>query len=346
MDEVARLAPRDRSDLFRAAAEARGVTVPIIEKDFWICWILRQLFMLDDLPAELTFKGGTSLSKVFGIIDRMSEDIDLVIDRAGLGFAGEGDPATEGLGTKERERRIEALKRAAAEFIERTLADRLRRRISDILTPSDAWSLRSDVSNLDNPLVLFAYPSVEAPSRYLQPSVRLELGARGDTWPSIEGTVTPYAAEIFPASFGDATIRVRALAAERTFWEKATILHAIAHQEAAKARRMKPARHYYDVHRLWRHETGRRAASDRTLLAEVVRHKSTFFPDRKARYDLAVPGSLRLVPPEAVAAAIRAEYATMSAEMVFGEAPSFEEVLEGLGEIEAAVNGSVGRVSR
>lgn len=339
MDDVARLGPEDRSDLFRAAAEAKGVTVQIIEKDFWVCWALRQLYTLGDLPAKFLFKGGTSLSKVFGIIERMSEDIDLVIDRADLGFTGNRDPMATGLSGKERERRIDALKEAAAVFVGGPLVDALRARFCAVLGPSDSWSLHADVTNVDNTLILFGYPSMESSSAYLRPMVQLELGARGDTWPATEGKVTPYAAELLPRQFREPTASVRAITAERTFWEKATILHALAYQDAAKAGRSKPARHYYDVYRLWEHGLGQTAAGDHKLLADVVRHKMTFYRDPKAKYELAVPGSLRLVPGDDVLAAIRPEYAAMSEEMIFGEAPTFDVVLGVLKDVETAING-------
>src|SRR5438105_5854656 len=108
MDDVAQLPVTDRTDLFAATALRRGMTAEIIEKDFWVCWTLRRLFTLPDLPAGLLFKGGTSLSKVFRAIERFSEDVDLSFDRAGLGFGGANDPlgATSG---KKRKQALEAL---------------------------------------------------------------------------------------------------------------------------------------------------------------------------------------------------------------------------------------------
>lgn len=343
MDEVARLAARDRSDLFRAAAEAMGVTVQLIEKDFWVCWSLRQVFSLEALPAGLLFKGGTSLSKVFRVIDRMSEDIDLVIDRADLGFTGDRDPAAVGIGGHERNRRISALKEAAADFVAGPMLGALRDRCTTSLEEEDRWSLLADVASLDNPRILFTYPSIEPPPGYLRPSVQLEFGARGEMWPAISGTITPYAAERFPRPFREPTVTVRTLAAERTFWEKATILHAIAHRDAARhaahAKRARPTRHYFDVFRLWQHGIGRKAAEDRSLLADVVRHKQLFFRDPKARHERALAGTLRLVPDGRVMAAIRPDYEAMVEEMVFGAAPSLDEVMDTLAQIEAAVNG-------
>ena len=92
MDDVARLPAADLADLFVVTGTGRGLTAEMIEKDFWVCWTLKRLFTLPDPPAGLLFKGGTSLSKVFGLIERFSEDVDLSFDRAGLGFGGERDP--------------------------------------------------------------------------------------------------------------------------------------------------------------------------------------------------------------------------------------------------------------
>jgi predicted nucleotidyltransferase component of viral defense system len=87
MDDVARLPTGDRTDLFTATASLRGLTPAIIEKDFWVCWTLKRIFTLPDPPAGLLFKGGTSLSKMFGVIERFSEDVDLSFDRARLDLA-------------------------------------------------------------------------------------------------------------------------------------------------------------------------------------------------------------------------------------------------------------------
>ncbi len=120
MDDVARLLLADRTDLFVATAGRRALTAAIIEKDFWVCWTLKRIFTLPDPPAGLLFKGGTSLSKVFGVIERFSEDVDLSFDRAGLGFGGESDPlnATSG---KRRKQGLEALTEACQRAIQERL---------------------------------------------------------------------------------------------------------------------------------------------------------------------------------------------------------------------------------
>src|SRR5438552_4843223 len=103
MDVVARMEPRDRRDLFTEAAARRGtISAGVIEKDFWVCWTLKHIFALGPAPAQLIFKGGTSLSKVYGVIERFSEDIDLSLSREDFGFVGERDPYRAPSGKKKQ----------------------------------------------------------------------------------------------------------------------------------------------------------------------------------------------------------------------------------------------------
>lgn len=336
MDRVAQLRPADRSDLFRAAADRKGVSPQIIEKDFWVCWVLRHLYGLPD-TTPLCFKGGTSLSKAFAVIDRMSEDVDLVIDREALGFTGDRDPASRGLSGKARGRLITELKAEAAHFVERTLCPALHARFSEVLGDSPAWSLHADVSNLDNTFIEFQYPTNETPSGYLKPIILLELGARGDTWPTETRPIRPYAADHFPDQFAAPEHTVRVITAERTFWEKATLLHTLAHHEPAVVANRKPARHYYDLFRLLQREPGRKALADVQLLADVVRHKSTFYPRAADRYDLAMPATIRFVPPAETIRLIEPDYERMAEEMIFGDAPAFSEVLRTLVEAQESL---------
>lgn len=310
----------------------------VIEKDFWICWVLRRIFSLEGLCANLVFKGGTSLSKVFRITERMSEDIDLVIDRGALGFADDHDPSSIGITGKERDRRLGALKQAAARWVAGPFAEALARGINESIASSGPSRLSCDAADPGNTVLEFRYPTIERASTYLRPIILLELGARGETWPEVSGVVTPYAAEELPDQFERATTKVRAITAERTLWEKATLLHAIAHHGAARAKRAMPARHYYDVYRLWMAGVGRDAAQDQQLLRDVVRHKEIFFREPRACYAEAVTGSLRLVPSSAIIDAIRADYAAMTEELVFGPAPSLDEIISVLAEIERIVN--------
>lgn len=345
MDEVARLPPTDRADLFVATAGRRGLSAAIIEKDFWVCWTLKRVFSLAGPPAGLLFKGGTSLSKVFRVIDRFSEDVDLSFDRAGLGFGGDSDPLNAPTG-KRRKSGLEALGETCRRVVRERLLPQLAHALGEALggLAPGTWQLELADDDPDGQTLLFHYPagmeprSADEPA-YIRPLVRLEIGARSDHWPAVEANVTSYAAAEFPGAFREPGCRVRVLAAERTFWEKATVLHMWHHAPADKKFRDRQSRHYYDVVRLYEHELGKAAIRDTELLLQVARHKAVFFPASWARYADARPGTLRLVPPDARLPELEQDYRKMR-EMIFGEPPSFEQLVEILREIERQVNGA------
>ncbi len=344
MDDVARLPASDRTDLFAATADRRGLNTEIIEKDFWVCWTLKRLFTLPNPPAGLLFKGGTSLSKVFGVIERFSEDVDLSFDRAGLGFGGESDPLNATTG-KQRKHGLEALTETCQRVIRERFLPQLTVVFRDALgePPSTTWGVELAEDDPDGQTLLFRYPaamrsrSADEPA-YIRPVVRLEIGARSDHWPAVEATVTPYAAADFPDVFKEPACKVHVLAAERTFWEKATVLHMWHHAPADKKFRDRQSRHYYDVVRLYEHELGKAAIKDTDLLLKVARHKEVFFPAAWARYADAKPGTLRIVPPDARLPELEQDYRKMQ-EMIFGEPPAFEHLLEVLRQIERDING-------
>lgn len=345
MDDVARMEPHDRRDLFNEAASQRGdISAGVIEKDFWVCWALKHIFALGPSPAKLIFKGGTSLSKVYGVIERFSEDIDLSLSREDLGFVGERDPYKAASGKKEQALIKEIVTRCQ-EVITAELLPKLHARFESVLGPGDTgtpWALSPDEK--DPQTLYFTYPSgiesggAGAPNPYVRRIVLLELGARSDHWPAEEHPVRPYAAEVLPGQFKDPVCMVRTLSAERTFWEKATLLHAEAHKPLDRPSGDRLSRHYYDVAKLYRSNVGPKALAKRELLAKVVAHKRLFFRSGWAHYDSAAPGTFRLVPPTERFAALKADYRAMQENMIFGESPSFEELMGILREVEGKLN--------
>lgn len=343
MDDVARLPATDRIDLFTASAGKRASSVVIVEKDFWVCWVLKQLFSLPDSPAGLVFKGGTSLSKVWGVIDRFSEDVDLSFNRSDLGFGGDFDPA-RAPSAKKRARQLEQLSAACAAMIRDEFIPRLNQAFPDVLgtAAGDHWRLEIDPN--DEQSVLFHYPTnaprgPDAEAAYLRPFVKLELGARSEHWPSEEADIRPFAAEDFPSAFRSPACQVKVISAERTFWEKATILHSWYHAGADRPLRDRQSRHFYDVFKLFQSPLGRKAVADLELLRSVAQHKSVFFASGWARYDQAVPGTLRLVPPAFRLPELEQDYSFMRNEMIFGNAPALGDIIDVLREIERQVNG-------
>ena len=335
MDDFAKLSPDDRTDLFRAVGDKRGIGPELIEKDFWVCWTLKRMFHTKGMPSVL-FKGGTSLSKVYHAIQRFSEDIDLSLDRATLGFGGSDDPSKATSG-KQRKKRLDALTEACRVTVRETVLPVLLAEIEKLLPARSQWMLAPADDDQEQLTLAFAYPSsFSEVASYVRRQIRLEFGARSDHWPAAEADVSSYAAEDFPLAFKLPNARVRALAAERTFWEKATALHAW-HSNPASVVAERRSRHYYDLACLYEGEIGKRALADHKLLHDVAAHKATFFSASSAHYELAKPGTLALLPPEAQLRSLRVDYAGTT-EMIFGKAPTFDHILEVLTQINTAIN--------
>ncbi len=327
-DTYQSLTARERTELLDAVAQKTGLPSVIIEKDYWVCRTLAILFALPDLGDYLVFKGGTSLSKVFGLIDRFSEDVDVSFHRDYLGFGPEHDP--EQVAGKEQRRRLDALRDACITQIREVLLPAMRVELERQLVRETSWSVELDPN--DPQTILLHYPRANPKTLpYIQPSVRIELGARSDHWPRENREIRSLIGEALDKPIGQAM--VHALAAERTFWEKATLLHAEAHRDPASEIPPRYARHYHDLARLSLTPVTDRALADSELRKRVVTHKSVYFRSAWARYDLALPATFRLVPPKERHAALEKDDASMR-EMFFSPPPPMSEVLNQLAGLE------------
>jgi len=335
VNKVAQMTKRDRADLFAETAERCDLSEAVVEKDFWVCWTLKQLFAIDALRDRLLFKGGTSLSKIYHAINRFSEDIDLAVDYVALGFTGERDPRREGLSKTKRAALLAEMMTACQQYIGSEFIAVLRERCDEILGDKEEWTLT--VNEQDANVVRFQYPSAAQTLDYIKPQVILELGTHAEFVPRDSFTVRAFAAEEFPALFTEPDVPVTSLLAKRTFWEKATILHAEFYRPAEKALPDRYSRHYYDLAMLAQSPVRAEALADLALLDQVVRHKQTFYPSGWARYELARVGSLRLVPPKERRAALERDYRSMNV-MIFGMPPLFESIIETLAALEAQIN--------
>jgi Nucleotidyl transferase AbiEii toxin, Type IV TA system len=325
MDRVARLPAAERSALFSETAVGLGTTPAVIEKDFWVTWVLDRLFRNSELARLLMFKGGTSLSKVYRLIERFSEDIDLILDWRVVG--GEDPLAVRSRSSQERLN--EAINERAQAFIGGELLNRVSQELGDLC--------RCDIDSTDPHVINVRYPAAFS-DRYLRPEVRLEIGPLASWLPHEERTIRSYAAEAFPQVFERSECPVRVITAERTFWEKATILHYEAHRPSGNPQPPRYSRHYYDVAKMAESPVKHAALADKNLLANVVEFKARFYPRGWARYDLARPGSFCLVPEGHVLAAVRADYRSM-ANMIFGDVPEFNDIMTILKALQDEING-------
>lgn len=335
MDAFARERPEIRAEAFRETAVRMDILPVIIEKDFWVCWALKRIFSLDNSIPGVLLKGGTSLSKAYGAIRRFSEDIDLSLDRHDLGFTGDHDPAAD-ISNTARRALLEKLKETAIETIVGPVRDAL---VNSAHTALDA-DVEITVDESDPQTLLFAYPQslgVDKQSAYVRPTVRLEFGARSDQLPSEQKEIAPYIHSEFPDLIGVPMVSVKTLAAERTFWEKATILHMLYHRDPKKRLGERMSRHYYDLVQLARSSVKKKALDNLELLAAVAEHKAVFYRYTWANYDEARPPTLRLSPGSELEQALKTDYLRMR-EMLFDEPESFEDLLNAVAGLEAEIN--------
>ena len=253
-----------------------------------------------------------------------------------------------GIGSNERQRRTKALKQAAQTYVATVAMPALAAAIEAELG-KEGWSIELDPEDKDSQTLLFNYPRTgsyaavgyvqrdyiaDDEAGYIKPRIKLEFGARGDPDPFENRIIQPYLAEQFPDALPDAHTSIETLSLERTFWEKATILHALHH---GGKMRDGLSRHYYDMLMLDRAGITAAALPDPALLEQVVRNKSVMFADASASYATAVLGTLRLRPSAPIRPALASDYAAM-ADMFMVAPPAFAELLEGLADLEARIN--------
>jgi hypothetical protein len=308
-----------------------------------VCWTLDALFNgLPDGP-RLLFKGGTSLSKGFGLIRRFSEDIDVTVFRDDLGV-----PATIGelaaLSRKKREAALDAIRDACEIYINGALLEQLTAIAAECCARAslDAGAIRVVPDAHDSQTLLVAYPSVTSEDAYIAKSVKIESGAKSALDPNSRRSIAPYVDADLSAI--DLTVpHVTIVDAERTFWNKVVILHGLRRwhdiRGQLRGNGQRVSRHYYDLHQLMQSETGQRAIEDWTLGEDCVAHARMFF--NRLDFDLASaqPPTFAFRPEHGMIDDLRQDYRAMEA-MIFGEPPAFEAIIDTIAALDRALNGA------
>jgi hypothetical protein len=346
-----------RRALFETTAARLQTRAENIEKDLYVCWILD--FLFNRRPNDgvgLYFKGGTSLSKAFGLIQRFSEDIDIGIYKADIQAPLEADIAALPSNNQRDKALRERVDEPARAYISGPLKAALDAELAQTATDIgdlDHFSTRFGYDDYHRTealdVLIVTYKSAfDTGDGYVEPAVRIEGGARPDPVPAEPRTIMPYVADELPSPEGLAVPNVMTVRPERTFWEKLLILHAMAEstvtrEAAGDAAKRVPdlnrySRHYYDVHQIWMAEGYGQTTAGMVDLAEAARqHKMLMFRSPDHGYERAVKGTYRLVPTEDMARRLQADYGRMSA-MIFGEAPDFQTVMASIQALEAFVN--------
>ncbi len=330
----------ERRDLFLTAAARLGTAVQNVEKDFWVCWILDVLF--NGLPPggpRLLFKGGTSLSKAFGLISRFSEDIDITVFRDDL---GEPIKAAEldGLSGKQRRIRLDRIRAACQRYIAENMAVQLREMAARAI-PTELFRVDLDPDDPDQQTLLFWFPTVtSAPDDYIRSAVKIEVGAKSALDPHETSTVTPYiAADLHDLDM--TVLNVTTVKPERTFWDKIIIVHGLRqwHERRGQLRHegQRVSRHYYDIYRLLQHDKASAWLANHALAQDCAQHARLFFGSPDLGLDKAAHGSFTLMPSQPMREALDRDYVAMSG-MIFGSLPDIDEVERVIETLESRLN--------
>jgi Uncharacterized conserved protein len=333
-DSFLQLSIQDRRDALTVASAASRRPVHLLEKDIWVVWALETLFA-SPFGAQLVFKGGTSLSKAYGVIRRFSEDVDLTYDIRALAPDLLADDPDALPSTRSQERKwSKEIRVRLPTWIEAVA-------LPVVVSALTAGGLSAQARAEDDKIHI-EYEPIAAGTGYVRPAVMLEFGARstGEPWEALP-VVCDAAAHLSQLAFPHATPRVMRI--ERTFWEKATAIHVFCAQGRFRgADRF--ARHWHDVARLG--ETGHavRAIADTEIARAVARHKTIFFSEKDAEgrpidYEIAVGGGLRLVPEGDARDVLAEDYRRMVEDgLLLDEAESFDALMARCSDVEQQAN--------
>jgi predicted nucleotidyltransferase component of viral defense system len=323
------LSEQDRKDILQTLGNKMGQSPAVLEKDIWVCWALGTLFSIPNI-LPMAFKGGTSLSKVYNAIDRFSEDIDITLDYKSL--ATDADPFKEDITASQLNK------------LTKTLRQLVSKHTHDVVVPAFAAAMKADFSEHNYELnqgddgeQLFINYQPLFHTAYLTDQVLIEFGGRNAITPSKPVTIKPYVADALP-ELELPTAAVTVLAAERTFWEKITLLHYECNVcEVEKLERK--SRHWYDIYKLAQMPIGEAALQDTALLRDVVKHKKAFYNKKGANYDLCLENKMSLVPNDELLKALEHDYRKMVAEGMFNQSvPEFSAIVSDLKKLESRIN--------
>lgn len=318
-----------RINIFNRVAEELGITPFAAEKDWWVTRTLSIIFEMEDVAPHLVFKGGTSLSKAWNLIERFSEDVDLAIDRAFLGFT-------------EIPKRKTNLRKKSGKFISEEFYPNLQQKFMEAgIGEGVQFTLEPVQSSDQDPrIVNIFYPNIIELTGYINPRVQIEIGCRSLIEPYSERLVSSLVDLQFVGyDFIEQPFSVPSVNPEQTFLEKIFLLHEEFQKEEEKIRVNRLSRHLYDLYRLYNSEFKDKALHNENLYREIVQHRLEFNRVAGVDYSLHSPQTINPIPPNSVIAKWEKDYETMRLEMLYSEnRPTFSEIIESLEKLKSEIN--------
>lgn len=316
----------DRKTILEQASVRTGYIVQAVEKDWWVTSVLEALFSLP-FADQLSFKGGTSLSKCWGLINRFSEDIDIAINREYLGFTGE-------LSKKQIRK---GLRKALCSFVRTDLRTIVESKLLEMGIPRewfDVVVIETENTTVDPESIYINFHSLFPAMDYMPAKVKIEVSGRSMTDPVETIAIKTLVAEQFPtAPYADTAFHVTAVAAKRTFLEKAFLLHEMFHQEVAPPRIERMSRHLYDLEKMMGTQVETDALADTVLYRDIVEHRRQFIRLTGFDYDTLWPATLNFLSPVDQTTAWEADYRSMQANMIPVVSLPYANLIERLTEL-------------
>lgn len=318
-----------RIDLLNQVTEFTGLPVVAIEKDWWVTLALNACFSLP-YSEHIIFKGGTSLSKAWNLIERFSEDIDLALDRKFLGF--EGDISKT---------QIRKLRTKSCEFISTVFVEDLKKVFTEWNAINECSIIAQEVKDHDKDpqIIEIHYKSVLETSDYLPQKVLIEVGSRSLTEPTAPKAIYSILGSQFPKlNFADKPFNIAVVLPQRTFLEKVFLLHEEFSQVPEKIRVHRLTRHLYDLEKLMDTEHGIEALKNTELYNNIVAHREKFNAIRGLDYANHTPDKISIIPPDTIIKQWEQDYQAMTQYMIYGNLLTFDKLIDRITELQKRIN--------
>ncbi|HTJ52902.1 MAG TPA: nucleotidyl transferase AbiEii/AbiGii toxin family protein [Cyclobacteriaceae bacterium] len=316
---------RERIDLLRLVASQASLPDYMIEKDWWVTTTLECIFT-SELQSHFAFKGGTSLSKCWNILNRFSEDIDIVIDKTLFGVQ-----EVEEVGRGKRGK----LRKDAHKFIVEVVVPKLNERMLTMGVPPDIFQLYADTStssDQDPTVILLDYKSItQITNGYTKAQVKIEIGVRALMEPSEKKSVNSLLAEHLRIT---ESVDINTVLPQRTFWEKVFLLHELFQQPEEKMDISRMSRHWYDLNQLSQAGYAKKAMEDQGLYEAIRNHRKIFTKVSEVDYDNLSPQNFSLFPSEKKESDWQSDYNKMMESYIYRNAPSLKELKDSIKKIE------------
>jgi predicted nucleotidyltransferase component of viral defense system len=330
IQEWLKLTEQTQRNIFEETAKAIGLPAAAVEKDWWVVRTLELVFG-SSIAAHTVFKGGTSLSKAWGLLDRFSEDIDLALDRKFLGIE---KPDSEMTGSQ-----VSKLRRLSVEFITGKYFPELTEKFKTAGLDVNIQLAEVKTNDQDPLIIEIYYQALTDPIAYLQPRVLIEVGSRSLIEPYDERSFTSMVGEIFAGrEFADSNIIIPSVNPQRTFLEKVFLLHEEFQLPIEKIKIERKSRHLYDLEKLMDTEYAVAALKNKELYDTIVEHRKKLTALRGIDYANHTPDKINPIPPDAIIGAWKKDYQAMQENMLYNPSLSFDELIARINILKERVN--------